>query len=76
MNPTKEQSDIWRKDESNWNFNHLIYHNKDDNRILLPKYYPEMGWTVNFANPKSYLTLFLIPILIIIIILITEKCFK
>lgn len=36
----------------------MFYYNREDKRLLPPKYYKEMGWTVNFANPKSILALF------------------
>jgi uncharacterized membrane protein len=34
----------------------LFYFNKEDKRIFPPKRYG-IGWTVNFANPKSILAL-------------------
>lgn len=36
----------------------LFYYNKKDPRILPPKRNEWLGWTVNFANPKS-VTIFL-----------------
>jgi uncharacterized membrane protein len=38
----------------NWKWG-LFYYNKLDNRIFPPKRIPGMGWTINFANPYSYL---------------------
>lgn len=73
INITKEQSEIWRKDDANWSFFKQIYYNKEDKRILVPKRIAWMGWTVNFANPKSIAFAVL---LIIITILIVEKLFK
>jgi len=52
--PTKELSDQWRKDSSNWVCG-LFYHNKADARLLPPKRLAAMGWTVNFANLNSVL---------------------
>jgi uncharacterized membrane protein len=74
--PTKEQSEIWRKEEANWKGG-MFYYNKADNRIFPPKRVPWMGWTVNFANTKS-VAVFLstIVLLPLIIILIAEKCFR
>jgi uncharacterized membrane protein len=39
---------------SNWIWG-IFYYNKNDDRIFPPKRIPWMGWTVNFANPKSVL---------------------
>ncbi|MES2560358.1 MAG: DUF5808 domain-containing protein [Bacteroidota bacterium] len=33
----------------------IFYYNKNDKRIFPPKRNPNMGWTVNFANPYSIL---------------------
>lgn len=51
-NPSKEQLDNWHKNPENWKFGG-IYYNKDDERLFPPKKVAWMGWTVNFANPKS-----------------------
>jgi uncharacterized membrane protein len=75
--PTKEQSEIWRKDDCNWFFFKQLYYNKADNRIFPPKRCVWMGWTVNFANTKSVAVFLSIIILLpIIIIIIAEKCFR
>jgi uncharacterized membrane protein len=62
-NPSKEQLEIWHKDPNNWKYG-SFYYNKDDERLLPPKRIAWMGWTVNFANPKS--------ILVFVFILIVE----
>jgi uncharacterized membrane protein len=33
----------------------IFYYNPDDPRTILPKRWKWMGWTLNFANPYSYL---------------------
>lgn len=38
----------------------LFYYNKNDKRLLPPKRNSWMGWTVNFANPKSVIVFILI----------------
>ena len=48
-NPSKEQSEIWRKDRNNWKYG-MFYYNPEDERLLPPK---RLGWTTNFANSKS-----------------------
>lgn len=62
--PTKEILDNWHKDPNNWKFGWL-YYNKDDKRIFPPKRNKYLGWTVNFANPISIITLFAIVIVIV-----------
>lgn len=52
-NPTKEQLEAWHKDPNNWKCGGLFYYNKEDERLFPPKRVVWMGWTVNFANPKS-----------------------
>jgi uncharacterized membrane protein len=51
-NPSKEQLENWHKDPNNRKFG-SFYYNKEDERIFPPKRIAWMGWTVNFANPKS-----------------------
>ena len=50
--PSKEQKDQWHQDPDNWVWG-IFYYNKADKRIFPPKRIKEMGWTLNFANPKS-----------------------
>jgi uncharacterized membrane protein len=33
----------------------IFYYNKNDKRIFPPKRNPNLGWTINFANPYSVL---------------------
>lgn len=40
------------QDPDNWKWG-LFYYNKEDKRLFPPKRNPYMGWTINFANPKS-----------------------
>lgn len=56
------------KDPSNWRG--LFYYNRKDPRIIVPKFYPSMGYTLNFASPYAYLALGAILIIIVISILI------
>ena len=44
----------------------LFYANRDDSRIFVPKSNPWMGWTLNFANPYSYIVLAGIILIIVI----------
>lgn len=56
--PDKETLNKWHNDPNNWKLG-IFYFNKEDKRILPPKRMPGMGWTVNFANPWSILTMIL-----------------
>lgn len=53
-NPSKETLEKWNKDPNNWIWG-IFYFNKEDKRIFPPKRIEWMGFTVNFANPKSIL---------------------
>ena len=35
----------------------IFYYNPDDNRVFVPKRLKALGWTLNFANPYSYLVI-------------------
>ncbi|WP_447641655.1 MULTISPECIES: DUF5808 domain-containing protein [Chitinophagaceae] len=47
------QSDNYQ-DSQYWKWG-IFYYNKNDKRLFPRKRNPWMGWTVNFANPKSIL---------------------
>ena len=62
--PTKEQNAAWHADPANWRWG-VFYFNPEDPRLLPPKRIRWMGWTINFANPRSVLFfVFLIPALL------------
>ena len=63
---TKDTLENWRKDPNNWKWR-IFYFNKDDKRIFPPKRNKYLGWTVNFANPISIITLIAITAISIII---------
>lgn len=44
----------------------IFYYNPDDQRIIVPKRIPWLGWTLNFARPSSII---FIAIIIMILIL-------
>ncbi len=55
---TKFQKQIlaeMRNNPANWKG--FFYFNRQDQRVFVPKYYPILGWTLNFANPYTYYTL-------------------
>ncbi len=51
-NPSQETQERWSKDPNNWIWG-IFYYNKEDKRLMPPKKNPMMGFTTNFANPKS-----------------------
>jgi uncharacterized membrane protein len=64
-NPDQEPFDQWHQDPENWKWG-IFYFNKKDKRIFPPKRLKRMGWTVNFANPVSWLTMLAIIIALIV----------
>lgn len=54
--PSKETLKQWSKDPNNWIWG-MFYYNPKDKRIFPPKKMEWMGFTTNFANPKSILAL-------------------
>jgi len=42
-------------DPSNWKG--VLYYNKRDPRLIVPKINPSSGWTLNFARPITYIIL-------------------
>jgi uncharacterized membrane protein len=67
--PDKEFLDNMSKDPSNWKG--IFYFNNRDPRLLVPKLHPSLGWTLNFANPASYIAL----AAIIFVAILIEKLF-
>lgn len=56
--------DTMSKNPSNWNG--VLYFNKKDPRLMVPKRHPSMGWTLNFASPYAYLSLISIILIAVI----------
>ena len=65
--PSQETMDLWHDDPNNWKLG-VFYFNKLDKRIFPPKRIQGMGWTVNFANPWSILSIVGIIALILLLI--------
>ena len=64
-----QQNNSSNNDPDNW-FLGVFYFNKADKRLLSPKRFPFMGWTINFANPLSVLFLISLVLLVIVISLV------
>ena len=43
----------------------ILYFNKKDSRLIVPKHESQRGWTINFANPLSYILIILLIIILI-----------
>jgi uncharacterized membrane protein len=55
-NLSPETQEKWSKDPNNWIWG-IFYYNKLDKRIFPPKKIAWMGFTTNFANTKSVLSM-------------------
>ena len=55
----EQQQELWHKDESNWIWG-ILYYNKKDARIFVPKRRKMMGWTINMAHPISVIAFFVV----------------
>ena len=51
-----ESNNDWNNNDEYWIWG-IFYYNKEDKRLFPPKRNPWMGFTTNFANPKSILAL-------------------
>ena len=52
------------------NWRGMFYFNKDDYRIIVPKQEKALGWTLNWAQPKTYLFLLTVAFCIVSFVLI------
>jgi uncharacterized membrane protein len=59
------QYDKWHKDPSNWKLG-LIYFNKSDKRIFVPKRAKWMGLTINAANPVGVFLYILVLVILVV----------
>ena len=54
------------------NWKGIFYFNKTDYRVFVPKKNKYLGWTINFAQPKSYFYLANLLLIIYLFIQIFE----
>ena len=59
----KANYDLMNKNPDNWKG--IFYFNRNDPRLTVPKFNPALGWTLNFANPYTYILILAIILLII-----------
>ena len=60
------ENDRMIEDPANYRWG-IFYFNRNDRRIIVPKHLKMMGWTLNFANLYTYVILFLIVAVAIIV---------
>ena len=70
--PSQETLLQWHNDPANWKWG-VFYYNKKDKRILPPKRTKSLGWTINFANPFSIITLIGFAIFIALLVFYIKK---
>lgn len=63
IEPNEFQLKQWHDDPKNWKLG-IFYYNSKDNRLFPPKRFYG-GWTVNFANPYSVVSMIVLVVLII-----------
>lgn len=66
-NPSEDQLNQWHKDPNNWICG-IFYFNKEDKRIFPNKRIPWMGWTINFASPKSIIAFLIMMSLFVFVV--------
>jgi uncharacterized membrane protein len=66
----KQFLDTMSKDPGNWRG--PFYVNRKDPRLMVPKLHPSLGWTLNFASPRSYIAIAALIAIVIIISLISK----
>lgn len=69
MNTQLEQDELdkMRNNPDNYKWG-TFYFNPKDYRVFVPKRIKILGWTLNFANPYSYLVIFGIIIIAVIVV--------
>ena len=66
-NPDQETLNAWHDDPANWKAG-IFHFNLKDKRIFPPNRLEAFGWTTNFGNPYSILSLGLLMLFILLII--------
>ena len=62
----------WQDNNDYWIWG-IFYYNKEDKRLFPPKRNPWMGFTTNFANPKSVLALLVFMAFFVFVIAMIER---
>ena len=61
---SQELKNKWHDDPKNWKLR-IFYFNKADKRIVISKRLKLFGWTLNFANPISYIIMIALVLVIL-----------
>ena len=61
--PDKQFLDTMSRDSGNWKG--PFYYNRKDPRLMVPKFNPSLGWTLNFASPAAYLAIIALVVVVI-----------
>jgi uncharacterized membrane protein len=56
--------DTRSKNPGNWKG--IIYFNRKDSRVIVPKLNPFLGWTLNFGNPYTYFSVIAIVLIVLL----------
>ncbi|MFY8214180.1 MAG: DUF5808 domain-containing protein [Flavobacterium sp.] len=67
-----ESNNDWNSNDEYWIWG-IFYYNKEDKRLFPPKRNPWMGFTTNFANPKSILALLAFMAFFLFVIAMIER---
>lgn len=67
-----ESNKDWNNNDEYWIWG-IFYYNKEDKRLFPPKRNPWMGFTTNFANPKSVLALLVFMAFIVFVIAMIDR---
>jgi uncharacterized membrane protein len=62
--------DSMAKNPSNWRG--ILYFNRKDPRLIVQKQFPPLGWTLNFANPLTFLMIISIVFIVVVVAVITN----
>jgi uncharacterized membrane protein len=66
----QEILDSMTKNPSNWRG--ILYFNRKDPRLIVNKQFPSSGWTLNFANPLTYIMIVSIVLIVVVVTVITS----
>ncbi len=66
MMSSEEENNQWNTDHENWIWG-VFYFNKNDRRLFLAKRNSTLGFTVNFANPQTYLFIAALVLLLVLV---------
>lgn len=66
----QEILDSMVENPSNWRG--ILYFNRKDPRLTVQKQFPPLGWTLNFANPLTYLMIISVVLTVVVVAVITN----